>query len=107
MKWICFGKKNRQPFRLTREAFEADTLSKPPFTFNYRNYAVCPACLNAVQILGIRTELKNTPDPYANTHSLRFPNWMQFRMKSLIETVLIPIRNPSLRTVDTRTGLPE
>lgn len=69
MKWICFGKKNRQPFRLTREAFEADTLSKPPFTFNYRNYAVCPACLNAVQILGIRTELKNTPDPYAK-HTL-------------------------------------
>lgn len=69
MKWICFGKKNRLPFRLTREAFEAETLNKPPFTFNYRNYAVCPACFNAVQILGIRRELKNTPDPYAK-HTL-------------------------------------
>lgn len=69
MRWICYGRHNREPFFLDREAFEADTLNKPPYTHEYRTYAVCPHCFNPVQIIGLKKELKNTPEPYAK-HAL-------------------------------------
>lgn len=53
--------------------FESDTLNRPPFTYNYRNYAVCPACLNPVQIIGVKTELRNTPEPYAKHTTEEIP----------------------------------
>ena len=56
-------------YELNKNIFELQTKQKKPFyTFNNSNeeiqYAVCPACDNPIQIIGLYKKLKNTDKPY-------------------------------------------
>ena len=53
---------------LTLENFETDTMKKPPYYMPNSpdaQYAICPACDNPIQILGLYKELAHTDKPYA------------------------------------------
>lgn len=62
-------------FTIEREVFEQKTGKKPPYypdTTNPENgpqYAVCPACDNPVQLIGLYRINKQTPYPYAKHHT--------------------------------------
>lgn len=56
-------------YELDKSTFELQTKQKKPYyTFNKSNeqiqYAVCPACDNPIQIIGLYKELKNTDKPF-------------------------------------------
>ena len=56
-------------YELNKNIFELQTKQKKPYyTFNNSNeqiqYAVCPACDNPIQIIGLYKKLKNTDKPY-------------------------------------------
>lgn len=57
-------------YELSKSIFELQTKQKKPYyTFNNFNeqiqYAVCPACDNPIQIIGLYKRIKNTDKPYA------------------------------------------
>lgn len=62
-------------FTIEREVFEQKTGKKPPYypdTTNPENgpqYAVCPACDNPAQLIGLYRINKQTPYPYAKHHT--------------------------------------
>ncbi len=56
-------------YKIDKATFERTTKQKKPYyTFNEKNervqFAVCPACDNPIQIIGLYKPIKNTPHPY-------------------------------------------
>lgn len=67
-------------FKINQKDFEQKTAVKKPFysspnTPNESNhYAVCPACDNPVQIIGLYKQSAHTDKPYAKHHSKNIPD---------------------------------
>ena len=61
--------------KITVTNFERDTLKEAPYYQAGKpgkgslHFAVCPACENPIQILGLYKKLAHTPDPYAKHYS--------------------------------------
>lgn len=56
-------------FEIEEKSFELNTMMKKPYYQENKNnemqqYAVCPACDNPIEIIGLYKKIKNTDKPY-------------------------------------------
>ncbi|MBB4268298.1 hypothetical protein, partial [Roseospira visakhapatnamensis] len=66
---------------MTISAFEEDTKKQPPWyqkEGKERQFAVCPACDNPIQILGLVERLAHTDQPYGRHTNKPVPGFERF-----------------------------
>ncbi|WP_159970287.1 hypothetical protein [Pseudomonas sp. 8Z] len=101
--------------KITAANFERDTLKRPPY---YQagtaggepsHFAVCPACDNPIQIIGLYKKLAHTPNPYGRHHSRSVANLAEYDQDSYdFCPYSNPDREPDRTARRTRAeGLPE
>lgn len=74
-------------FKINRENFERETGNRQPFqqknqNSEFREYAICPSCLNPIQIIGLAHEIKSEPYGKHTGKSIKgFPDFDYRRYK--------------------------
>jgi len=74
--------------KITAENFERDTLKSPPYYQAGKgggepsHFAVCPACDNPIQIIGLYKKLAHTPTPYGRHHTRGVANLADYDQES-------------------------
>lgn len=74
--------------KITAENFERDTLKSPPYYQAGKaegepsHFAVCPACDNPIQVIGLYKKLAHTPKPYGRHHTRSVANLAEYDQES-------------------------
>lgn len=69
MRYYKLNQGIHEIFEIEKESFELNTMMKKPYYQENKHnemqqYAVCPACDNPIEIIGLYKKIKNTNKPY-------------------------------------------
>lgn len=77
------------PYEITRNNFEKFTLNAYPYNqvgkdHKLRNFAVCPACDNPIQLIGLYKKSKNTDRPYGKHYVKGIPGLANYNRTAFL-----------------------